>query len=138
MILGIGIDIVEIARIRKAVGADKFVQRVFTLDERSYCEQKGIHKIASYAARFAGKEAVMKAFGTGMTGGKLKDIEILPDSKGCPRVKLRGQFAQLGETIGLQDIHVSLTHVKEFAAAQVILWGGILDENCNGAGNARD
>lgn len=136
MILGTGMDIVEVKRVEKAIEKKSFLDRVFTENEQRYCEGKGIQKAASYAARFAGKEAVMKAFGTGMTGGKFKEIEILPDTKGCPQVFLTGQFAQLSKEKGLGHIYISLTHTKEYGAAQVIFWGGGKIEGSYNKGNS--
>ena len=124
MIIGIGIDIIEISRIKDAIIRQSFVQRVFTVGEQQYCESRGVQKAASYAARFAGKEAVMKAFGTGLAGGTLQDIEILLNDKGCPHVQLSGQFATLAKEMGVSAIHISLSHAREYAAAQAILWGG--------------
>ena len=124
MIIGTGIDIIEISRIKEAIKRQAFVHRVFTAEEQQYCESKGVQKASSYAARFAGKEAVMKAFGTGLAGGSLQDIEILLNDKGCPYVKLSGKFAELAEELGGTSIHISLTHAREYAAAQAILWGG--------------
>ena len=124
MIIGTGIDIIEISRMKDAIIRQSFVHRVFTPREKQYCESRGVQKIASYAARFAGKEAVMKAFGTGLAGGTLQDIEIILNDKGCPHVELSGQFATLAEEIGVTAIHISLTHAREYAAAQAILWGG--------------
>ncbi len=124
MILGTGIDIIEIGRIKSAIMRKTFVQRVFTTREQEYCESRGLQKAASYAARFAGKEAIMKGFGTGLAGGSLQDIEILLNEKGCPYVELSGEFAALGKEMGVTQIHISLTHAREYAAAQAILWGG--------------
>ena len=124
MIIGTGIDIIEISRIKDAIKRQTFVHRVFTVGEQQYCESKGVQKASSYAARFAGKEAVMKAFGTGLAGGSLQDIEILLNDKGCPYVNLSGKFAELAEELGATNIHISLTHAREYAAAQAILWGG--------------
>ena len=124
MIIGTGIDIIEISRIKDAIIRQSFVHRVFTEREQQYCESKGVQKPASYAARFAGKEAVMKAFGTGLAGGTLQDIEILLNDKGCPHVELNGKFATLASQMGVTAIHISLTHAREYAAAQAILWGG--------------
>jgi len=124
MIIGIGIDIIEISRIKDAIIRQSFVQRVFTVGEQQYCESRGVQKTASYAARFAGKEAVMKAFGTGLAGGTLQDIEILLNDKGCPHVQLSGQFATLAKEMSVSAIHISLSHAREYAAAQAILWGG--------------
>lgn len=124
MIIGTGIDVIEIHRIKDAIKRQSFVNRVFTMREQQYCESRGVQKAASYAARFAGKEAVMKAFGTGLAGGSLQNIEILLNDKGCPHVELNGQFAALAKDMGVTAIHISLTHAQEYAAAQAILWGG--------------
>lgn len=124
MIIGTGIDIIEISRIKDAIKRQAFVHRVFTVGEQQYCESKGVQKASSYAARFAGKEAVMKAFGTGLAGGSMQDIEILLNDKGCPYVNLSGKFAALAEELGATSVHISLTHARECAAAQAILWGG--------------
>jgi len=123
MIIGTGIDIIEIERIEKAIGREQFIKRVFTKNEQIYCDSRGAQRAASYAARFAGKEAVLKAFGTGLSGGTLLDMEILPNSKGCPQVNLSGYFAGLAASMGVSGIHISLTHARQYAAAQVILWG---------------
>lgn len=125
MIIGTGIDIIEIHRMKEAIIRQSFIHRVFTVGEQQYCESRGVQKASSYAARFAGKEAVMKAFGTGLAGGSLQDIEILLNDKGCPRVELSGQFAALARDMGVTAVHISLTHAREYAAAQAILWGGI-------------
>lgn len=124
MIIGTGIDIIEISRIKEAIKRQTFVHRVFTVGEQQYCESKGLQKASSYAARFAGKEAVMKAFGTGLAGGSLQDIEILLNDRGCPYVNLSGKFAELAKELGATSVHISLTHAREYAAAQAILWGG--------------
>lgn len=124
MIVGIGIDIIEVERIRAAVNRNKFVQRIFTGREQNYCESRGIQCAASYAARFAGKEAVMKAFGTGLAGGNWTDIEIVVDQSGRPSVVLEGAFAQRAQQLHILQIHISLTHAREYAAAQAVLWGG--------------
>ena len=125
MILGIGIDIVEIHRMRSAIDSPAFVSRVFTPAEIVYCQGRGRQGAASFAARFAAKEAVMKALGTGLAGGGTwQEIETLPDSMGKPELRLSGVFAQLAERLGVTSIHVSLTHAQDYAAAQVLLWKG--------------
>ncbi|MDR3566046.1 MAG: holo-ACP synthase [Negativicutes bacterium] len=138
MILGIGIDIIEIERVRAALERERFAQRVFTDGEQAYCEGRGGQRFASYAARFAGKEAVLKALGTGLVGGQWRDIEILPDVLGAPSVNLSGFFLELARQKGVGAIHISLTHAREYAAAQVIIWGGAADEGCHGSRNAGD
>ncbi len=123
MIIGIGIDLVEIHRMKKAVENPLFVQRVFTSAEQTYCNSRGRQGVASYAARFAAKEAVMKALGTGLAGGGTwQDVEVLPDDQGNPIMKLTGYFAQLAESLGVAQIFVSLSHAQEYAVAQVLLW----------------
>ncbi|BBB92290.1 MAG TPA: holo-ACP synthase [Methylomusa anaerophila] len=136
MIFGTGIDIVETNRIKKAIQHRQFVARVFTPREQEYCESRHVQRVQSYAARFAGKEAVAKAFGTGFSGGTFQDIEILPDVKGCPKVRLCGSFAAMAVETGVTQIYLSLTHTREYAAAQVILWRGDNNESGNSGANA--
>jgi len=125
VVVGIGIDLVEIHRMKKAIEKPLFVQRVFTPAEESYCAGRGRQNAASYAARFAAKEAVMKALGTGLSGGGTwQDIEVLPDEQGKPVMSLKGVFGQLAQEMGVTRIHVSLSHAQEYAAAQVLLWRG--------------
>lgn len=123
MIRGIGTDIVEIARIRQAVAKERFVVRVYTEGERAYCEGRGVQAAASFAARFSGKEAVLKAFGTGLRGGTLRDVEILPDAQGAPRVNLHGYFADLARQRGIKEIWLSLSHTGAYAVAQCVMEG---------------
>lgn len=123
MIKGIGTDIVAVGRICKALETLKFRKRVYTEKERAYCESRGMQKAQSYAARFAGKEAVLKAFGTGLRGGTLQDIEILPDALGCPQVALSGYFADLAAQRNICKVWVSLSHTGEYAAAQCVMEG---------------
>lgn len=123
MVIGIGIDLVEIHRMKKAVENPLFVQRIFTSAEQAYCNSRGRQGTASYAARFAAKEAVMKALGTGLAGGGTwQDVEVLPDDQGKPVMKLTGYFAQLAESLGVAQIFVSISHAQEYAVAQVLLW----------------
>ena len=121
MIAGLGTDIIEISRMVKALENPRFIERVFTAAEQAYCSSRGAAAAASYAARWAGKEAVLKAFGTGLREGKLSDIEILPDALGCPRVTLQGHFRELAEERGYDQILISLSHAREYAVAQYIL-----------------
>jgi holo-[acyl-carrier protein] synthase len=124
MILGIGIDVVEIERVRSALERPRFAERVFTAAERGYCEGRGVQRDASFAVRFAGKEAVLKALGTGLSAGSWQDVEILPDEAGRPVVRLSGYFGDLAARQGVTAVHISLSHAREVAAAQVVLWGG--------------
>ena len=121
MIVGIGTDIIEIRRVKRALNSRRFKERVYTPDERNYCESRGMQAAASFAARFAGKEAVMKAFCADLRHGMFADIEILPDANGCPRVTLKNYFARLAETKKISKIHVSLSHSREYATADCVL-----------------
>jgi len=123
MVIGIGIDVVEIQRIEKAIQTPAFLARVFTEQEQAYCEKRGRQRAASYAARFAGKEAVLKALGTGFSGGTWQDIEILSGKQGQPQVVLRGHFAEVAKQLKVSKVHISLTHAQLYAAAQALLWG---------------
>lgn len=123
MVIGIGTDIVDIARVEKAVQSSHFRDRVYTAREQEYCDSRGRQAAASYAARFSGKEAVLKAFGTGLRGGSLLDVEILLDELGCPRVRLHGYYKELAVKSGVSRIHLSLSHAKEYATAQCVLEG---------------
>ena len=123
MILGTGIDIIEVARIARSVEkfGERFLQRVLVADEIAYCRA---HKNPApfLAARFAGKEAVSKAFGTGI-GAQLgwRDIEIRRKESGEPFIVLHGKGAELFAARGAKQLHVSLTHTEIYAAATAIL-----------------
>ena len=123
MIIGIGCDIIEINRVEKAVQSDSFKKRVFTEAEIAYCESRGKQQFASFAARFAAKEAVLKALGTGLRGGELVEIEVLNDELGCPQLSLRGYHEELAQSKGVVKIHVTLSHSKDSAMAYVVLEG---------------
>jgi holo-[acyl-carrier protein] synthase len=114
---GIGIDIIEIARIEQAISRwqTSFLKRVYTPAEIDH-----YHKMRSLAARFAAKEAVMKALGTGTKGLHWKDIEILSDNDGAPFVQLYGKAHQKSQEAGIRGFSVSLSHSKEYATAIVI------------------
>ena len=120
MIAGIGTDIIEIQRMEKAA-TPAFLKRVYTEAEQSYCEARGAGKYASYGARWAGKEAVLKAFGTGLRGGSLLEIEILNDELGCPKVQLRGYFEALAQEKGISRVWLSLSHSRDYATAQCVM-----------------
>jgi holo-[acyl-carrier protein] synthase len=125
VVIGIGIDLVEIYRIKRAIEKPAFVQRVFTPGEQLYCDGRGRQAAASYAARFAAKEAVMKALGTGLAGGGAwQEIEILSDEMGKPIMNLSGFFGQLAQQLGVRRVFLSLSHAHDYATAQVMLWKG--------------
>ena len=125
MIVAIGIDLVEIARIEEVFArrGDRFRARVFTDDEISYCEHRA-SKFASYAARFAAKEATMKALGTGWSDGVgWMDIEVVSGPNGAPALQLHRRALERLREIGATKAHVSLTHSGSLAMAEVLLEG---------------
>lgn len=121
-IIGIGIDATDIPRIEQAITrfGDRFVQRVFTDAEIAYCGRK--HRSApSYAARFAAKEATMKALGTGLSRGVTwRDIEVVRGG-GPPRLQLHGAALKHFERLGANTSLLTLTHSETLAMAQVLL-----------------
>ena len=119
MILGIGTDIIEIERIRQAVSREHFRRRVFTEIEQNYCE-RGAQSAASYAARFAAKEAFFKALGTGIVTN-LTEVEIQNLSDGQPKIFLYGSANILAVERFVSKIFVSLSHSREYATAVVLL-----------------
>jgi holo-[acyl-carrier protein] synthase len=123
MIVSIGIDIIEVYRIRETISrTPRFVERVFTTGEREYCESKGAAAAQSYAARFAAKEAFLKALKTGWRGKiTWHDIEVLSGKDGVPSLKIAGEAKKILENLGADHIHLSLSHTTEHAVAQVIL-----------------
>ena len=123
MILGVGCDIIRVARVARAAEKEHFLTRVYTPAARAYAMQRGAGYAASLAARFAGKEAVLKAFGTGLRGGTLHDVEILPDALGAPEVHLHGFFAARAAEMGVTRVWVTLSDEKEYATAYCILEG---------------
>lgn len=122
MILGIGVDILEVGRMERALKQPGFKEKAFTQDEIAYCETKGAHSVESYAARFAAKEALGKALGTGILPGQLQQVEVLTDEKtGAPWLHLMGQLRVAALTRQVERVHVSLSHTAENAIAQVLL-----------------
>jgi holo-[acyl-carrier protein] synthase len=123
MIVSIGIDITEVYRMRETIArTPRFAERVFTAAEREYCEQKGVAAAQSYAARFAAKEAFLKALKTGWRGKiTWHDIEVVNDADGVPSLKITGEALSLLNNLGPPRIHLSLSHTTEHAVAQVIL-----------------
>ncbi len=118
MITGIGNDIIEVSRIKKAIEkSENFKKRVFTENEINYIERKR-DKYPSYAGRFAAKEAFSKAIGTGVRGFNLTDIEIINDESGRPIFFLKGQ---LHEKYGSSKFHLSISHTREYAVATVVV-----------------
>lgn len=116
MIIGIGIDLIEIERIKKACVKEAFLLRSFTLREREYINNRP----EQAAGNFAVKEAVSKAMGTGFRGISLNEIEVLRDSLGKPYVNLYGRAAEKAEAMGIRRWHISITNTKTLASAYVI------------------
>lgn len=122
MIVGIGIDLVEIARFQRALkrGGNALAERLFTPSEIGYCKSQR-HPAQHYAARFAAKEALLKALGTGWSGGiAWTDIETVADRNGSPRVKLSGMAKNLAQKMGIARWLLSMSHTDKNATAIVI------------------
>jgi holo-[acyl-carrier protein] synthase len=125
MIRGIGIDLVELERLRGVLDrhGSRFLDRVLTADEREYCDR---HRdpVPQIAARFAAKEAALKAIGTGIAAGiGWKDVEVTRSEEGAPSLRLSGAAARIAAEMEVGVIHVSLTHDRHSAAAVVVLEG---------------
>ena len=123
MLIGVGCDVIEIARVQKAIERAAFVKRVFTPAEIAYCESRGKQAAASFAARFAAKEAVLKALGTGLRGGELTEIIVLNDALGKPSIQLSGYHAELAAKLGVKNIALSMSHSRAMALAYVVMEG---------------
>jgi holo-[acyl-carrier protein] synthase len=123
VIVGSGIDLCEVPRIRQAIvrHGERFVERVFTAREIAYAKRKA-NPFERYAARFAAKEAGMKALGTGWRGGiGWRDFEVANLPSGRPTLQFHGKAAEIAEKMGVKNIALSLTHTGEQAMALVIL-----------------
>jgi holo-[acyl-carrier protein] synthase len=123
MIIGTGVDVVEIPRFRKVTDKlkDRFIHRIFTLEEQQYC---GAHRdpVPHFAARFAAKEALFKSLGTGWAKGiTWLDVEVLRKWPDAPAMVLHGEALKLSVAKGAQTIHLSLSHTDQWAVATVIL-----------------
>jgi len=123
MIVGTGIDIAEVPRVAESIKrfGNRFLNRVYTEAEIRYCDSKA-NRVERYAARFAAKEAAMKALGTGWAHGVTwKGVEVGRQPGGRPTVLFHGKAAEFAQKLGVKHVALSLTHTKEFAMAQVIL-----------------
>jgi holo-[acyl-carrier protein] synthase len=123
MIVGSGIDIAEVPRIAAVIErfGKRFLQRVFTADEIRYCDSKH-NRAERYAARFAAKEAALKALGTGLRGGiAWKQVEVKREPGGRPTIAFTGVAAGYAARLGARHIALSLSHTGQHAIAQVIL-----------------
>ena len=122
MIAGLGIDMIEVERVAEKIGKEAgFRELVFSKKEIEYCDSKA-NKFEHYAARFAAKEAFLKAIGTGWASGTaFNEIEIFNDANGKPEIMLHGQTAITLAAMGNKKISVSLSHLKAIASAVVII-----------------
>lgn len=123
MIVGTGVDLCEVDRIKLAMERHgrRFAERVYTAREIEYCERKA-NKFERFAARFAAKEAGMKALGTGWRGGiRWRDFEVTNLRSGRPTLAFHGRAAEIVEKMGVKNIALSMTHTAVQAMAQVIL-----------------
>lgn len=117
MIIGTGIDIIEISRIEAAVKKQQFVNRVYTKAEWEL-GSKAPHRLAGF---FAAKEALLKAMGTGLAGFSWQEMEVRHNSQGAPCFKLTGKVAAYLDTLEAGRIHLSISHCREYAVALVVL-----------------
>jgi holo-[acyl-carrier protein] synthase len=121
MIVGIGIDLIEVERVKRKIRNRVFQEKIFSPVEIAYCESKP-GKAENYAARFAAKEAFLKATGLGLTlGHDLAQLEVTADKWGKPSLKLHGRFKLQSRQKKWKKIHLSLTHLRSVACAVVII-----------------
>ena len=116
-----GVDIIEISRIGRVLEryGQRFLRRIYTPGEIEYCRERA----PNLAARFAAKEATMKALGTGVRGVGWKDIEVVRAPSGAPSIKLHGRAAARAQRLGVREISLSLSHSREYAVAFVVTQG---------------
>ena len=122
MIVGVGVDIMQVDRIRGAVDrhGERFLQRIYTDEEIQYC-RSGAHPFQRFATRFAAKEAVLKALGVGwQRGTSFRDVVVEIDDLGAPSVQLSGRSREIASEKGVCSIHLSLSHDRQYAVAQAV------------------
>ena len=125
MIAGIGVDIIEVGRIRRIVErhGERFLQRVFSEQEIAYC-RRCAHPYQRFATRFAAKEAVLKALGVGwQQGTSFRDVQVSNDELGAPTVRLQGRSLEISRRLGVTRIFISLSHDRNYAMAQAVAEG---------------
>ena len=117
-VLTVGVDIVEIERVEQAIArrGDRFLTRIYTAAELALYRERP----SELAARFAGKEATMKALGTGVRGVGWREVEIIPNRRGKPVIVLHGRAKTRAKALGVRELVVSLSHSKDFAVASVV------------------
>ena len=120
MITGLGVDIVEIDRMRQALERrPRMKERLFSAEERAYCEKRSRPEV-HYALRFAAKEAVLKALGTGFSGMRFTDVEVVREQSGRPVPRLSGRAAEQAEALGIVEMHLSLSFTHSTAVASAV------------------
>lgn len=125
-VAGLGVDIVDIERMKRAIERSPHLpERIFTQEERDYCEGKS-HPETHYALRFAAKEAVLKALGTGFSGMKFTDVEVTHDRYGRPVPLLRGHAAEIAQQRGVIEMHLSLSYTHTVGVASAV---AVTEEN---------
>lgn len=120
MIVGVGVDVCEIARMERMLVDGKFLARFFSPEEQEYIENKGKAAAQTMAGIFAAKEALTKALGTGLSGGSIQDICVLHDKLGAPYYDLRGDFALHAAQRHITNLHLSISHDGGVAVAMAI------------------
>jgi holo-[acyl-carrier protein] synthase len=123
-LIGAGTDIIEIERIKQAIerSGNRFLERVFTPGERGFCDARK-ERFSCYAARFAAKEAVLKALGTGLAGCSLLDVEVRRQEGSRPEILLHGAAAEMAKEKGVASVLISISHNREQAVAFAIAAG---------------
>ena len=125
MICGIGVDLVRVDRLARALQryGERFLRRVFTDREIAYCQGRAKQGVYQFAQRFAAKEAFSKALGVGLRQGGIRwrEVEVLPDPRGKPEIQVTGRAAQLCQELGVRGMHLSLTDEDNLAVAMVVL-----------------
>ena len=120
MITGLGVDIVEIDRMRAAMERRPAIkERLFSAEERAYCDARSRPEV-HYALRFAAKEAVLKALGTGFSGMRFTDVEVVREQSGRPVPRLSGRAAERAEELGIVEMHLSLSFTHNNAVASAV------------------
>jgi len=120
MITGLGVDIVEIDRMREALTRRPAIkERLFSAEERAYCDKRSRPEV-HYALRFAAKEAVLKALGTGFSGMRFTDVEVMRERSGRPVPRLSGRAAERADELGIVEMHLSLSFTRTTAVASAV------------------
>lgn len=122
MIIGTGIDIIEISRIQESIerNGERFIRRIFTEHEQQYCQARQLSAV-HYAGRFAAKEAAFKALGTGWAGAiRWIDVEVKNEVGGAPKLYLTGEALVRFQALGATHTHLSISHSRDYAVAMVV------------------